>query len=588
MTRRQELELVVHEASRETQRIVWSGRRLTIGRHPEADIRIQEPTMSARHAELTPVGARVSIRDLDSLNGTLLNGVRVVESMLRPGDRIEIGLARIEVVERQASDQEPVEEQALGDATLSSRTVKIELDRLRRNREELGEDERILQLRDLFEAIKAADDPDELLDQVRAVLSASFRNARIFILRPKSGSEWNDPALDDERRRPSMTFISEAARSQSAILSTSLPDDRRFSAATSVRISGIETAIAAPTSCDGQVVAVVYIDRLGLPPFERRDLNLLGIAANHISAVLESVKRFADLRRANAELREAREGLADLNRSLEQRVEERTVEIRRQADEIQKLAAAKDELVGIAAHDIRGPLTVIQGTVELLRLRVGRLDDDTLSRSLNLVHGAARGLGQLLSELLDAKSIEAGKVDLHRVPTSVSELLQSTLPVVQLAAEHKNMELKLEVDSDLRIEADPQRLSQAVTNLLLNAVKFSKAGTRILLEGRRQRDEAEIVVQDQGIGIPKEEIDRIFGTFEQGKAGQEIGGSGLGLMIAKRIVELHGGLLSVKSKVGKGTRFLLTLPALPPSGARPETVVIEEELPEDDNSPIGF
>ncbi|MEO1368153.1 MAG: HAMP domain-containing sensor histidine kinase, partial [Acidobacteriota bacterium] len=246
---------------------------------------------------------------------------------------------------------------------------------------------------------------------------------------------------------------------------------------------------------------------------------------------------------------------------LEELVEERTAEIRRQAEEIQSLADAKDELMGIAAHDIRGPLTVIQGTVELLRLRAGQTSRETLMDSLDMVHGAARSLSQLLSELLDAKAIESGKIRLDLRPTTVADLIEAALPVPRLAADDKGIELVVETEPDIATLADPQRLGQAITNLVLNAVKFSARGSQIFLRGHRGDDRRVwLSVEDRGVGIPEEEIGRIFGTFEQGKAGQRLGGSGLGLMIARRLVELHGGELAVESEVGIGSRFSLILP----------------------------
>ena len=599
MTRK--LEFVVYEGSREVTRRAWTGRRLVIGRHPDADIRVQEPTMSARHAEILATAAGISIRDLSSLNGTLLNGVRVTESVLRPGDEVEIGLARIRVgMPDTLSDR--LSDPSLEDSLPPTQTVKIQLDQLRQDRgAELEEDERLLHLRDLFEALKLVDDADDVLRNTRQVLRQTFRHARVFILRPTAKGIWNDADNLEHERRPSLTFANEAARTHSAILSTSLPEDQRFSAATSVRISGIETAIAAPVSCDGQPVAVLYVDRLGLPPFDRRDLNLLGIAANHVSAVLEGVSRFNELRSKNEELLAAREREAELNRTLERRVEQRTAEIRRQNEEIQHLAEAKDELLGIAAHDIRGPLTVIQGTTELILLRLEALDEATLKRSLEMVHSASRGLGQLLGELLDAKSIEAGTLNLRKEPTTVRSLIDKTLPVAQLAANDKRIRLEVRCDADLTLEADAQRLSQAITNLLLNAVKFSKAGSRIVLEGRLGiRGRIEISVQDEGVGIPEADIKRIFGTFEQGEAGKQFGGSGLGLMIARRLVELHNGTLSVNSKVGVGTRFVLSLPVkgegpprrqAAPWPTAPPSVPPSPEPPEADDyedEPIGF
>ena len=557
------MKFIIYDKSREEFQVPWTGKDLTIGRRADADIQLNEPTMSGLHAKIYGSSDGLRIRDLDSLNGTQINGVRVVESLLYPGDEIKIGRAMI-VVSGNTGDTGVLAPLPLAideETKLGSQTVKISLDQLRSTSgQKLEEDEHLRLLLHLFEALEGALDTDDVLEKVREVLQKTFHRARVYIFRP-SGDAWHDSNAPAEIRRPSLTFASEAARSRSAILSTSLPEDQRFSASESARISGIETAIAAPTSCDSRSVAVLYVDRLGLPPFSPRDLHILGIAANHVTAVLERMSRIEAVHRANTELLEARESLAELNRNLEQLVEDRTAEIKRQAEEIRSLAEAKDELLGIAAHDIRGPLTVIQGTCELLRLRLGEIDPSTVERSLDLMHGACRGLTQLLSELLDAKAIESGKITLRRRPYDVRSLIESALPVARLAAEDKNVGLVIESQAGLEIDADPRRLGQAITNLVLNAVKFSESGTRILVRGVASNDgDAMIQVEDQGIGIPEDEIEGIFGTFQQGEAGRQFGGSGLGLMIARRLVELHGGTLSVISEVGVGTRFTLTLP----------------------------
>ncbi len=572
------MKFIAYEKSRECSRVSWAGKQLIIGRREDADIQLNEPTMSGIHAKIFAGTDGIRIRDLNSLNGTQVNGTRIIESLLRDGDRVKIGRATILVSGPAAAgfgddstqevaaphDVSSVVNIAQDNSLQSAQTLTINLDELRQDPGlQLAEDHYILLLRNLFEALQQASDRDQVLLKVRDVLNRAFQRARIFILR-QTADGWQD-ADAISTPLPSLTFAAEAAHSNSAILASSLSEDQRFSSSVSARISGIETAIAAPVSCEGAPVAVLYVDRLGLPPFTRRDLNILGIAANHISAVLENVSRFDALRRTNRELLEAREGLAELNRNLEQLVQDRTAEIRRQAEQIGNLAEAKDELLGIAAHDIRGPLTVIQGTSELLRLRSGNIDPETLTRSLDLMYDACRGLGQLLSELLDAKAIETGRITLRKMRTKVKSLLEEALPVARLAAEDKRISLDVEVPETLELEADPQRLGQALTNLVLNAVKFSDKGTRIVLRGLvHSETETRIEVEDQGIGIPEEELVGIFGTFEQGKAGQEAGGSGLGLMIARRLVELHGGSLAVESQVGVGSRFILTLPAVSP------------------------
>ncbi|MCP3959616.1 MAG: FHA domain-containing protein [bacterium] len=559
------MEFIVHEKSGEHSSVAWAGKQLIIGRREDADIRLEEPTMSGIHAKIFAGVDGIRIRDLNSLNGTQINGSKIVESRLRSGDQIKIGRATIVVSGSGADffDDSTEEVSVTGeDWRQSAQTLKIHLDELRQAYgANLDEDHHILLLRNLFEALQSAGDRKDVLLKVRSVLQRAFREARIFILQPDS-SGWRDFEPDAEGLAPSMTFAAEAARTSSAILSSSLTEDQRFSGSESARISGIATAIAAPVIGDGEPLAVLYVDRLRMPPFSRRDLNILGIAANHVSAVLENVARIEDLRRTNQELMEARERLAELNRDLERLVEERTTEIRRQADQIGLLAEAKDELLGIAAHDIRGPLTVIQGTSELLRMKAHNLDQDTLKRSLDLMHGACRGLGNLLSELLDAKAIETGKITLERRRSNVGSLFEDALPVARLAAEDKDVDLLIEIDDDLEIDADPRRLGQAITNLVLNAVKFSGPGGRIVLRGSAPSPrETRIEVEDEGVGIPEDELEGIFGTFEQGKAGRAAGGSGLGLMIARRLVELHGGTLSVTSEVGVGTCFVLSVPA---------------------------
>ena len=584
---------------------------MVIGRRSDADIRVAEPTMSGLHAEIVATEAGLRLRDLNSLNGTQLNGMRVNDSAVGPGDQVQIGRARIVISHIGETPAAPIEapkvqvkatkggpDSVFTEAWGGSQTVKIRLDHLRDpGSEVIEEDRRILLFRDLFESLKQASDADEVLSKTREVLREAFVRSRVFILarqdaelaevdlddtqtghEPPGTSEarqgWRDAEAEDRHDRPpSLTFVEETVSSESAILAGSLLDDQRFSASESARISGIETAMAAPTSRDGQTVAVIYVDRLGLPPFTVQDLHLLGITANHVSAVLENVARIEALQSTNQKLREAQENLAELNRNLERLVEERTAEIRRQADEIRVLAEAKDELLGVAAHDIRGPLTVIQGTTELLRLRAGQVDESTMQRSLDMVHDAARGLSRLLSELLDAKAIESGKIKLVRELTPVRRMLEGALNVPRLAADDKKIQLALDIEDGLRTWADPRRLGQAVTNLVLNAVKFSDEGSRITLRGVSVNGGAEgsagggvlLEVQDQGPGIAEEDLERIFGTFEQGEAGRQFGGSGLGLMIAKRLVELHDGSLSVESELGVGSRFRIQLPPKDPS-----------------------
>jgi signal transduction histidine kinase len=217
--------------------------------------------------------------------------------------------------------------------------------------------------------------------------------------------------------------------------------------------------------------------------------------------------------------------------------------------------------LGIAAHDIRGPLTIIQGNAELMRLRLDQLEPAALDRSLGVIHDAAKGLSQLLSELLDTRAMESGKIKLYRRAYSVRRLLEEACAVGRLAADDNRIGMVIEADSALQVEVDPRRLGQAISNLVLNAIKFSRSGTSILIRaGTLETGECEIAVTDQGAGIPADELAKVFTAFERGRVGKRKLGSGLGLMIAKSLVEQHGGSLTVESQVGAGSCFRITLP----------------------------
>ncbi|MEO1088834.1 MAG: FHA domain-containing protein, partial [Acidobacteriota bacterium] len=238
-------QFVVYDRAREQGRIRWHGKRLVIGRRVEADIRVNEPTMSGLHAEIVPSGEGLLLRDLESLNGTRVNGVRVVESLLRSGDEIEIGKARVLVTNQQDIPVEPTQESApqfdeagfedafdavVSTESQSGQTVRITLDNLRASRgDAIQEDGRIILLRDLFETLKDTEQQSVVLEKSCRLLGDAFARARVFALCPAEDGSWSvecdsqHEAAADSQRPPSLTFVDETVASRSAFLSTSLP-----------------------------------------------------------------------------------------------------------------------------------------------------------------------------------------------------------------------------------------------------------------------------------------------------------------------------------------------------------------------------
>lgn len=228
--------------------------------------------------------------------------------------------------------------------------------------------------------------------------------------------------------------------------------------------------------------------------------------------------------------------------------------------EMEKL---KREFVSMVSHDLRTPLTAVQGTLDLL-------DEDTYgeltANGHKRVKTASESVDRLISlinDLLDIEKMEAGKMRLEPKPTSLQKIVSSSIESVRTFAEQHEVELEMKLDEDLLVMADRDRIIQVVINLLSNAVKFSPAGSRVTVScSNRDSQSALVQVIDRGRGIPQEHVDSLFQRFKQVKAadGARKKGTGLGLAICKAIIESHGGKIGVTSEDGVGSTFFFLVP----------------------------
>jgi len=225
---------------------------------------------------------------------------------------------------------------------------------------------------------------------------------------------------------------------------------------------------------------------------------------------------------------------------------------------------ARDELLSIAAHALRTPLTAILGWVTLLR--AGELDAATSARAVDVIERNARRQAQLIADLIDATRILGGRLRLDRGRVDLRRVVDTTLAAARGAADAKEIRLHAALDpAAAAVWGDPDRLAQVVTGLLANAVKFSQPGGRIDVRLERVGNAAELRVQDEGVGIPSGALPHLFLALRtQGGAiesDRRRGHLGLGLSIASHLAELHGGALSATSEgPGRGATFTLRLP----------------------------
>jgi signal transduction histidine kinase len=215
------------------------------------------------------------------------------------------------------------------------------------------------------------------------------------------------------------------------------------------------------------------------------------------------------------------------------------------------------EMISKIAHELRSPLTSVKGFSSTLIRRWDRFTDEQKFQFVETIHADAERMGRIVSEVLDLARMESGRLELHMQNVDLAAL------ATQAAAHHKALpgsdRVQVNIAEGLLAHADPERLAHVLGNIIENAIKFSDEGP-IAIEGRSLADAVEVTVTDKGVGIEPERLGSVF--LGPGPTGQKAtpSGTGLGLYLSKRLVEAHGGSISVSSQPGEGSTFTVTLP----------------------------
>ena len=298
---------------------------------------------------------------------------------------------------------------------------------------------------------------------------------------------------------------------------------------------------------------------------KRRDLQL---ANERLATANEALRmeKARELELLNDSLLDANVQLASRNEQLQAEVAERV----RAETSLLDQDRRKDEFLATLAHELRNPLASLANAINVFKLAAPRADPlhEAMERQLGL-------LVRLIDDLLDAARISRGKLELRQMPTTLGAIIDSAVetvaPMMGTSRHALNVQRPL---ADVAMQADRERLSQVFSNLLSNAVKYSDPGSPIDIAISQQEDSVEISIEDHGIGLSDEQRERIFELFAQVDTALERarGGLGIGLTLARRIVEMHEGQLSVHSDgPGHGSRFVVRLP-LKPLRAAPASV----------------
>ncbi len=268
-------------------------------------------------------------------------------------------------------------------------------------------------------------------------------------------------------------------------------------------------------------------------------------------------------RAVNLQILELHTALQASNRQLEQRVEERTAELRRALERLSELNQLKANLISNVSHELRTPLAHIKGYIELLAEgQLGQLDPEQRS-ALGVVQRATERLGRLIEDLIEFSAASRTGIALNVTPVAIPELVDRAIDRSRPKAQKAGVKIVAQVAKPLPTPlADSERLSWVLHQLLDNAIKFTPSGGVVKIRAKQEARAVAISVSDTGIGIPQERLREVFEPFHQldGSPTRRYGGTGLGLALARLILDAHGAPLNLESRVGEGSTFSFLLP----------------------------
>ena len=319
----------------------------------------------------------------------------------------------------------------------------------------------------------------------------------------------------------------------------------------SFHMKKIEASVCCPLISKNRLIGVLLLGpKVSKEPYFREDIEFLENLSYQVSVGLENARLYSEMK--------------DFSAKLEAEVKERTKELKKAYDKLKELDKMKDEFISITSHELRTPMTAVQGYLWMLQKKGGELNAKQ-KKYLERAQGGSERMIRLINDMLDVSRIEQERVELEIRTVELTPIIEEVVDELKIKAKKKKLKLEfLAGDRPLPpVKADAGKVRRILTNLLDNALKFTEEGG-VTIEGYKKGRFVQVNVTDTGRGISKEDLPRLFKKFGRLESdfvtAAEAGGTGLGLYISRALVERMRGKISVQSTPKKGSTFSFTLP----------------------------
>ena len=454
-------------------------------------------------------------------------------------------------------------------------------------------DSSVLDLATVFKASQAISSDivlDRLLDRLMTVVMENAGAQKGYLILEEEGQLAIEAEKTLDRAQSSVlqsvpvetsqdlavTIVRYVERSKESVVLSDATTEGAFIADPYIVRIQPKSILCTPFVNQGRLIGIIYLENDSTAgAFTSDRLEVVNLLSSQAAISIENASLYKNLEKANEQLEDYNANLRDMVEERTHALQEKNQELERANVQVEEANLRKSQFMANMSHELRTPLNSIIGFSEVLLERMFGELNDKQEEYLGDVVSSGRHLLSLINDILDLSKVEAGKMELEVGEFPLREVLEGSLVMVRERALGHGIILSLDIADDIdTLVGDERKIKQILFNLLSNAVKFTPDKGKVGIQAKKTADTIRVAVWDTGIGVAQEEQQKIFEEFHQaGDAGlaAKTEGTGLGLSLSRRFVEMHGGEISVESMPGVGSTFTFTLPVAKSEAARSAT-----------------